>query len=134
MGLSICRQLTELMGGTISLESKLGDGATFTVWLPLRRADPPSPAGDDAVQTLPALRVLVVDDNAINQTVARAVLEATGAVVEIANDGAEALERLRAAAFDVVVMDVRMPRMDGIEAVARIRAGEAGHHRSPSSR
>jgi len=131
LGLSICRQLTELMGGTISLESTLGEGATFTVWLPLRRADPPSPAGDDAAQTLPALRVLVVDDNAINQTVAKAVLEATGAVVEIANDGADALERLRAAAFDVVVMDVRMPRMDGIEAVARIRAGEAGPPQVP---
>jgi two-component system, sensor histidine kinase len=68
----------------------------------------------------------VADDNPINQAVARAVLEAAGVDVECVSDGAQALERLRVEAFDLVLMDVHMPIMDGVEAVGRIRDGQAG--------
>jgi len=86
---------------------------------------------DANAQALPPLRILVADDNPINQTVARAVLEASGAVVETAADGAQALDRLRLSAFDVVLMDVHMPTMDGVEAVGRIRDGQAGRSDVP---
>ncbi len=126
LGLAICRQLTAMMGGEIKVESETGQGSTFRVWLPLPAALGGDETGVAEAANLPKLRILVADDNPINQTVARAVLEAAGAEIETAGDGSEALARLRAQAFDLVLMDVHMPVMDGIEAVSRIRAGEAG--------
>ena len=126
LGLSICRTLATRMGGDISVESQPGEGSTFRVWLPLPPAPVTAAEAEAAPEALPPLRILVADDNPINRTVARALLEAAGAWVETADDGAEALAQLRVAAFDVVLMDVNMPRMDGIEAVSRIRAGQAG--------
>jgi signal transduction histidine kinase/CheY-like chemotaxis protein len=128
LGLAICRKLAHMMGGEISVESAPGQGSTFRVWLPLPPAEPAEPAAADGTEPahLPSLRILVADDNPINQAVARAVLEAAGAAIDTAGDGAEALERLRAGGFDLVLMDVNMPRMDGIEALGRIREGQAG--------
>jgi CheY-like chemotaxis protein len=85
-----------------------------------------NPGGPDDLWGLAGRRVLVAEDNLTNQTVVRAMLSATGLVIETVADGDEALERLRAASFDLVLMDMRMPRMDGMEALSRIRAGEAG--------
>ena len=82
----------------------------------------PDPVGD--LQS--AVWVLVADDNAINLAVVQAIVEAVGAEISAVGDGHEALERLRSEAFDLVLMDVHMPRMGGIEALGRIRAGEAG--------
>ena len=126
LGLSICRKLASMMGGDIRCESEAGAGSAFRVWLPLppAQAAPERQAAQDA--DLPPLRLLVADDNPINLAVARAILEAAGASVETAAHGAEALERLRVEPFDVVLMDVHMPVMDGIEAVSRIRGGQAG--------
>jgi signal transduction histidine kinase/ligand-binding sensor domain-containing protein/CheY-like chemotaxis protein len=130
LGLSICKQLSELMGGNVSLTSAVGEGSTFTVNLPLPAADSPEGRtdGDEALYQPPlaGLRVLVADDNPINLAVARAILEAVGADITTAPDGADALELLRSIAFDVVLMDLQMPRMDGAEAIAQIRAGRAG--------
>jgi signal transduction histidine kinase/ActR/RegA family two-component response regulator len=127
LGLSICRKLSTMMGGDIGVESEPGRGAVFRVRLPLPGAEiaPIDTARGRAVD-LPPLRILVTDDNPINLAVARALLEAAGASVETAAHGADCLERLRVEFFDLVLMDVHMPVMDGVEAVANIRAGESG--------
>jgi len=132
LGLAICRKLASMMGGDIGVTSEPGRGSTFRVWLPLPAAETASrPEVQAAELELPPLRVLVADDNPINQAVARALLEAAGAAVEAAANGAEALERLRVEPFDLVLMDLHMPVMDGIEAVGRIRGGEAGPSSTP---
>ncbi len=130
LGLSICQTLAMAMGGDIRVESTFGNGSRFLVWLPLAATTETSDLSG-TVETLPALRILVADDNPVNLAVARAVLEAVGADVTTAAHGGEALERLREAAFDLVLMDVHMPVMDGVEAVRRLRAGEAGRADMP---
>lgn len=129
LGLFICRNLAEMMGGAISAESTPGQGATFRVRLPLPAAygGAAEAAAEPAeAETLPPLRVLVVDDNPVNLAVARALLEAVGLTIDVAADGSAALDKLRDGRFDLVLMDVQMPVMSGVEAVGRIRAGEAG--------
>jgi signal transduction histidine kinase/ActR/RegA family two-component response regulator len=130
LGLAICRELATRMGGRVDVDSEFGRGSTFTVWLPLPGAEAEEPQAAET-EILPALRILVADDNPINQAVARAILEAAGAVVETVADGEEALDRLRTEPFDLVLMDVHMPVMDGIEAVGRIRHGQAGRTDMP---
>jgi len=127
LGLSICHHLVTLMDGEITVTSRPDAGSTFTVTLPLAAAVPPAafPPAPRA-SGLEGRRILVVDDNRVNQRVARALLEAVGAVVVTADDGRQGLERLADDGFDLVLMDVHMPTMDGIEALTRLRAGEAG--------
>jgi len=130
LGLFICRNLAAKMGGEITVDSTPGVGSTFRVRLPLpvahAAAEPTSKAKASEAAALQPLRLLVADDNPVNLAVARALLEGAGLAIETAANGAEALERLRREVFDLVLIDVQMPVMGGIEAVERIRAGEAG--------
>lgn len=125
LGLTICRQLTELMGGKIAVESTPGKGSTFWVELPLQRAYPAQP--EDAVQRIANLRVLVVDDNPTNQRILRDHLQSWGCSVQEAESGQQAIQVLTATSpcpFDVVVLDYQMPGMHGVEIARQIRASD----------
>ncbi len=128
LGLAICKQLVELMGGEITIESAEGTGSTFRFRIVLPVAPAPdakrSIAPRDETRCARKAHILVVEDIAVNQDLAKAVLERAGHVVTIASNGLEAVEAVRLEAYDVVLMDVQMPVMDGMTATRTIRASD----------
>ncbi len=131
LGLSICRQLVALMEGRIWVESQADIGSSFHFVIPLRPCLPEAividaPNHHASQSTIKGLRILVVDDNEVNRDVASMTLEHDHAVTTASN-GLEALVALTSRQFDVVLMDVQMPVMDGLQATTLIRAAENGH-------
>lgn len=137
LGLAICRELAGLMGGTIEASSELGHGAVFTVTLPLTwvgAAVPlptPPTVEDHAAEELAcaALRVLAAEDNTVNQLVLRTLLHQIGVDPVIVDNGVQAVEAWEREEWDVILMDVQMPQMDGPTAAAAIRAREVSQDR-----
>ncbi|MBI4902145.1 MAG: response regulator [Acidobacteria bacterium] len=128
LGLAISKRLVGMMGGVIHVESEAGKGSRFEFTAQLENA----PAGHfreagNAVQMLniPPLRVLLVEDNIVNQKLARLLLEKQGHSVELAANGQQALDILDTTSFDLVLMDVQMPEMDGLTATRLLREREA---------
>ncbi len=127
LGLSICRQIVDRMDGRIWAENNAGRGATFAfdICAPLsapveNEATNVSALADLELQSNP--HILIVDDNATNRVVAQALCEMFGCSSETAEDGVEALEAVQARPFDLILMDIKMPRMDGVQATRAIRA------------
>ncbi|WP_309627965.1 ATP-binding protein [Brevundimonas sp.] len=136
LGLAICRDLTAAMGGRIDLVSEPGRGSVFTVHLPLALCPGSTLAPPDAAVASRAIehhhnRILVVDDNAANRQVLQALLGAMAAEVTVACDGREAVRLWSEGTWDVVLMDINMPVMDGLDATRAIRGIEATRGQVP---
>jgi CheY-like chemotaxis protein len=135
LGLSICKRLIELMGGAVGAEPRPSGGSLFWFEVNLGQgveSAEVSPASPSSPETPPrGGRVLLAEDNPVNIDLATMILEAAGYAVDVAKDGVEAIAAARRHQYDVVLMDMQMPNLDGLAAAREIRAGEAAGERVP---
>jgi hypothetical protein len=135
LGLPICKALVELQGGEISASSIPGEGSSFRFWVPINRSEDEirSSTGSQDLNLGAVVQLLLAEDHPVNQRVVQLLLEPYDIEITIANDGAEALNLVRDRVFDVILMDMQMPVMDGLAATRAIREleAESGRPRTP---
>jgi len=124
LGLAICRELTQMMGGSIDVQSREGRGSTFTFEAPLQRGQAAGPATPRLQADDKSLRILAAEDNATNQQVLRAVMNSLDIRLDVVGDGKQAVEAWRDGGYDLILMDIQMPVMDGVAAARAIRQAE----------
>jgi len=127
LGMAIVKRLVDAMGGTIDIDSTLGSGTTLTVLLPLDEAEAPRTSVSDEAEPVlpPALRILAADDNRTNRSVLHAMLTRLGALCTVVGSGREALEAHAKREFDVILLDIGMPEMDGVETLRTLHRHDA---------
>jgi signal transduction histidine kinase/CheY-like chemotaxis protein len=137
LGLTISKQLIEMQGGEISVSSIPGTGSTFSFYLTIKRAaketilHEKNVSQDNGSDSLSNLKILLAEDNLINQVVASKLLSKRGAEVDIANNGREVIEKLALKEYRIILMDIQMPEMDGLETTEFIRNSGASFARIP---
>jgi signal transduction histidine kinase/CheY-like chemotaxis protein/ligand-binding sensor domain-containing protein len=131
LGLTICKRLVEAMGGRIELHSEVGKGSVFGVVLPLAACDSPAAQAAPEAKSYPPLRVLVVEDNAVNRHVVRAMLKQLGCDVREAANGQLGVLAAGDERYDLILMDLYMPELDGFAATLAIRSGDGVNRETP---
>ncbi len=133
LGLAISKAIVSLMGGQIGVRSETGRGSTFWFEIPAPEALGEAAVTPDPIapEDWPTLRLLVVDDTAVNRELVRLMLEPMGLMIEEASGGAEAVQIAMNTPFDLILMDVRMPGVDGLEATRIIRGASLANRTTP---